>query len=435
MDIYEAAIHLGELFQKTKVVYLYADPDVPDFTSHQEVKVILVGGQKQIEIDLNRNNVDAVMGQMALVFDKEYINTVLTWNLKSLFSYLRSYNHRIIEPNNSVIDLHVVANFLGLQKTKPTGLIEAVALSKEIIQNNVWKPVYKNIHKPLMIRVLPSLETTPLLDEADRFSKYSYYEIEGQANGRLRCAKKLDRGYIPHTLGPEQKESLKPKGYGHCFMSTDIRHCEVTVLQWLSDDPVLKKILDSGEDLYKEIYHLITGNVCDTDTKRDLGKRMFLPVMYGCGSGRLGELMSVPQEVAKELINRIHRIFSVASNWLLARQNEAKENGVSIDYFGRPRVFTEDFYKVRNFVVQGVAATACLEKLIQLHDALKKTEAKLCFSVHDGYGILCPTNDPKAIYQLVKGVIEKESTICPGLLLKQESKFGKKLNHMKVLWR
>jgi hypothetical protein len=435
MDVYESAVNLLELIQNTKVVYLHTDPEVIDFTNHGEGTIVLVGGKKRIEIALSRDNVNSVMGQLAFVFDKEYISTVLTWNLKPLLTYFKAYCPKPLEISNSVLDLHVLSNFLGIHKTKPLGLLDAVALSKEIAKSNVWKPVYQAIHKPLMMRVLPALENTPLLDESDRTSKYSYYEIEGQTNGRLRCVKMWDRGYIPHTLGPDQKAALKPKGYGYCFMSTDIRHCEVAVLQWLADDPVLKRIIDSGEDIYKEIYRLITNDACDTDKKRDLGKKMFLPVMYGCGSGRLSEIMQVRQEVAKELIQRIHSVFSVSHQWITDRQEEAKANETIVDYFGRPRTFKEEFYKARNFVVQGVAATACLEKLIQIHDILQPTQAKLCFSIHDGYGILCPIKDSKSIYYTVKRVIEEESKICPGLVLRQESKFGKRLDNMKVYWK
>lgn len=279
------------------------------------------------------------------------------------------------------------------------------------------------------------LETTSLLDEAEKVSVHAFYEIEGQINGRLRCAKQFSKGYIPHTIGPDQKKALKPKGYNRCFMSTDIRHCEVTVLQWLSQDPNLLYIIESGQDLYKEIYHVTTGDPCDSDKKRDYAKRMFLPVMYGCGPTSLGKSMGLAEQTAKELIRRIHAKFPVATEWMRSKQEEARENGVVVDYFGRPRTFENEFYKARNFVVQGVAATACVEKLIAIYDALQGTESYLCFTIHDAYGIVCPVKDPKPTYTMVKDIVESESTACPGLRLKQESKFGKRLDNMKVLWR
>ena len=118
-----------------------------------------------------------------------------------------------------------------------------------------------------------------------------------------------------------------------------------------------------------------------------------------------------------------------------SKQESAKES-VIYDFFGRPRKFDEkQCYLARNFSVQGVAATACQEKLIDLFDNIDNDKAYIAFSIHDGFGLVCKIKYAHEVYKLVKQVCESESILCPGLKMKVEIKFGHKLNNMKVLWR
>lgn len=435
MDLYEASWYVGEMQEQTEIVYLRTEPEVLDFTSHASGKLILVGGKKRIELDLDRDNVSSVMGFLtASIFDKEQIKTILAWNIKSLFSYFRFYVPNAILPTTSIVDLQVIERFLGIEKTAPENLVEAVNRSKVISGYKCWKPVYRSLHLPLMLRVLPDLETTPLLHETERTSVFAYYDVEGQKNGRLRCLKKFSRSYVPHTMGEEQKAALKPRGYDLWFMCADIRHCEVNILQYLSKDERLKEIIDSGKDLHQEIYRIVTEDECDTPNKREKSKRLFLPVMYGLGPTSLGESFGISRDHAAELIRRIQVRFPTAWAWMASKQKQAKETGLVEDYFGRPRKYSEDeAYLARNFVVQAVAATVCLEKLYDIYKSLEGTNVKIAFSVHDGYGMLMEKSEALKTYKTVKPILEAESALCPGLFLKAEFKFGMRLNAMKVI--
>jgi DNA polymerase I-like protein with 3'-5' exonuclease and polymerase domains len=212
-----------------------------------------------------------------------------------------------------------------------------------------------------------------------------------------------------------------------------MRHCEVTVLQWLSGDERLKELLDSGKDLHEEIYRLVTGDQNITEAKRDKSKLMFLPVMYGCGARTLAEQIHVPEEVARELIRRIHALFPTARKWLQTKHEEAKVGPVK-DYFGRPRRYEEhEAYLVQNFVVQGVAATVCLEKLVEIYRALRGRGISICFTIHDGYGFVVTPDQAVSACKIIKPILESESKLCPGLKLKAQYKYGASLNAMTVL--
>lgn len=440
MDLYAFACEIETFCSEPSPVYFSIDPEVPDFTLLKPFIVRLFSNTHQLEFEVNPDNFLSIVGILdSTIFDKTRVDRLYVWNFKAFCSYFYFVSQRYLSPTNSIIDLKLIENFLNIRQASPKNLIEYVNRIKLAVKYKNWQSIYKQIHLPLALRVLPSMETYPLLNDQSKRSEYPYYEIEGQLNGRMNCLRKLSKSYLPHNMGPDVKAVLKPRGYGTRFMCSDFRHCEVTVLQWLSQDQVLKQVLDSGQDLHNSIYEIITGDKCNSDSKRNLSKKMFLPVMFGCGPNGLASNLSISPSVAADLINRIKTKFATSWDWMQQKQEQAKAGEIQ-DYFGRPRLFDQqESYLARNFSVQGVAATACQEKLIDLFAALnamdEKSRAYLAFSVHDGFGMICQIKAAHETYKLVKNICETESKLCPGLKMKVEIKFGAKLDQMKVLWR
>lgn len=435
MNLNEIAGNISDLLSGTNSAFLRMEPEILDFTEGAPRKIHISTIRGRLEFAVSPENILPLIGLFdATIFDPERVERLYCWNIKSLVSYAKYFISKFVTPKNNCIDLKPIEGFLGIRLTAPKNFAEAIDRTKQVVKRGGWHQVYKSIHLPLSLRVLPAIETTALLNSQSRKSEYPCYEIEGQTNGRLNCRKEFTRSYLPQTLGPDVKRVLRPKGYGLRFVTADYRHCEVTVLQWLSKDEKLFQILESGDDLHRRIYEIVTGDVCDTETKRNLSKKMFLPVMYGCGPKGLSSNMGVSESVAGELIGRIHSNFSTASKWMQEAQSQAKRGPV-LDYFGRPRIFkNEEAYQARNFVVQAVAATVCQEKLIELYNTLEE-EINIIFSVHDGFALVAPTKKAKVAYQTIKKALESESRLCPGLQMNVEVKFGARLDEMKVLWK
>jgi hypothetical protein len=439
MNLYELSFEINSLLESNKALFLKIEPEVPDFTILNSFKVEIYGHNKVLEYEVSSDQIISLIGVFdATIFDKEVCEKLFVWNFKSLCSYFYFVSKKFISPTTNLIDLKIIENFLNIRKKSPENLIEFINRLKLTIKNKSWQSIYKLIHLPLALNVLPSIETYPLLNEENKRTEYPYYEIEGQINGRMNCLRKFLKSYMPHNMSNDLKSVLKPRGYGMRFLYSDFRHCEVTVLQWLSNDEKLLEILKSGADLHSQIYEIITGDSCDSENKRKLSKKIFLPVMYGCGSKSLSKNIGVNLDVASELINRIKGEFGTAWAWIQSKQENAKNDQIS-DYFGRPRVFGEkESYLARNFSVQGVAATVCQEKLIELFTEFNGIEEEnkpnIAFSVHDGFGVVCKLKSARETYKIVKRVCESESKFCPELKMKVEIKFGSKLDKMKVLW-
>ncbi len=442
MTLLDVSYKLSELLASNRMLYLKIEPEVPDYTVGAAFKLKLFGnGGTPVEIEVTPNNIVLLMGMLdSTIFDKEQVDRLFVWNLKSLASYfhfITKTQHRpsLCQPSCLVLDLKIIESFLNVRKNPPENLVEAINRIKLSFKHKGWQPIYKSIHLPLALEVLPSMETSPLLNEGSKHSEFPYYEIEGQINGRLNCMRKFAKSFLPHNMGPDVRKNLKPRGYGYRFLCSDFRHCEVTVLQWLSGDLQLKEILDSGADLHSRLYEIITQDTCDSDNKRKLSKKIFLPVMYGLGASGLAGSLSVPLTVSEQLIQRIKTNFSTSWEWISHQQELAKQ-GLVLDHFGRPRLFGEnETYLARNFAVQGVAATICQEKLIDLFKAIQGRDAYLAFSVHDGYGLVIKMDIARDMYRIVKDTCETESKLCPGLRMTVEIKFGGKLDSMKVLWK
>jgi hypothetical protein len=425
-----------DLLNKKDIVFLKTVPETPDFTVNAPFKIIIISRTKTLEIDVNNDNIIEIISLFdATIFQKENIDRLFVWNIKSLCSYFFYFSKRFLNPTTNIFDIKILENFLGIKKPIPENYNECIYRIKEILKNKNWQNLFKNIHLPLALKVLPEIETCPLLNLEKKRCEFPYYEIEGQINGRMNSVKKYVKSYLPHNMSPDVKKSLKPKGYDLRFVCSDFRHCEVTVLQWLSKDENLKEILDSGKDLHEQIYKIITEDECDTESKRKISKKIFLPVMYGCGSNGLSNNLKISEELSNNIIERVKKRFPTAWSWMQEKQEMAKKNVIE-DFFGRPRNFEEGkSYLARNFVVQGVAATACQEKLILLYNAIDKNKSHLAFSVHDGFGLICEIKYAREIYKIIKNVCEAESAVCPGLKMKVEIKFGAKLDEMKTLWK
>lgn len=437
MNLCDKTIVLADMLQSSRVLFVRSEPEVPDFTTGSAFKVHVFSANSSVFFEVSPDNASTVAGIFdETIFNKDFVDRVYFWDLKSFCSFFRFCTKSFITPKNLVLDLKPIELFLGMIKNAPTSFVEVLNRVSVVAKNKDWMNIYKSIHLPLSLKTLPSVETTPLLNTISRQSEHPYYEIEGQTNGRLNCSNKFSKCYLPHTMSSTTKENMKPKGYGLIFATADFRFCEVVVLQWLTGDKKLKELLDSGQDLHSQIYEIITQTPCDTDAKRSTSKKMFLPVVYGFGAAGLSKFLGFENpNVGQEIKRRIETVFHESLNWINEKQEIVKSTGLIKDYFGRPRKYSpEESYLCRNFVVQSVAATVCQEKMIELNANLLEIDAKLAFSVHDGYCIVGPSLKGKQIYEITKDTLESESKLCSGLKMRVEIKFGSNLNQMKILW-
>lgn len=423
----EAAAEILESL-KGQDVLIVGDPDILDFTDpKRESRLILSGAGTKATLPLDQfREIERLAHALP-----EYLDGLLVgWNIKSINSFLK-FKVGEVKWKKTIYDLKLIEAYLGIEGKKPENSYEAISRLKKAIQHPSWekfKKFYTEVYVPLVNEALPAIETNCLTSQAQQQCVYAHYEPEGQANGRMSTTKVFKQGYLPHSLTSADKESLRSPYHEEMFLMLDYRHMEVSVLGWLSSDPVLAEILDSGVDLYKGIWTKMTG-IEATDAHRDLCKLVFLPVIYGCGVKTLAKNLGKDEKFASGLITRVYKTFPVATRWVSSQ--ETNEHGIATDAFGRQRHFDEA-HKIRNFVVQSPASMICLRKLVRLHQNLGNT-ARLAYHLHDEYAILVDVRTWKTVLTAATKVLEDEDYLFPGLRLKVGVRAGQTLKDLEKI--
>lgn len=419
-------------------VFIKTEPEVLDFTDKSIEKNILIFSSKNnnnpFVLSLSNIDFNSIISVLKnSIFSKG--NKVICWNWKNLISYILYITKKFYVVDCALIDLKVIETYLGIKSKSPNSLSESLNRLKALIANGTWKEVenvYKNLHLPLMTTVLPSMETMGIIDTSSHNKLYSYYEINGQNNGRLKCSKSYSHGFVPHAMSDEFKQNLKTRNGDEIFMLFDFKGMEVYMLAWLSKDPLLLELCQT-EDVYGSICKkIINENILKSS--RELGKKIFLPVIYGQSTYSLSQECNIPINVAEAIYNKIHSLFPKCFDYVESYQHQLNELGYAKDFFGKRRTSFEvgKEYSVRNFAIQSPSSTVCLEKLTHLYFELKN-KSDIAYTIHDGYVVYATKENWKSVYQTGFDILSSESTFCPGLRLRVTCRAGRNLNNLKLL--
>lgn len=418
---------------KDKDFYFYLSKENPDWSKKDSnVDLIICFDNKRITLPLSEEK-NILYLTSSLHHFVSSSSVVISWQAKDIFSYLKGRTEINLELNNIIYDLSIISSYFDFQDNKPNNLKDAFGIFRKAIKDPNWKKFldcYEKTYNPLLSKVLPDIETNCLIDNNRKTCVYPTYVLEGQANGRLKTVKINSHSYNPHSIGNNEKINLRPPDYDEVFVCFDYKNMEVNVLQWLSGDEELHSIIDSGKDLYKEIWSRITKQE-STERHRSLCKNIFLPVVFGQGTKSLAKKFGISEEIASRLIDSLVRSFPVAFSWVKSQHPDS--NNIATDVFGRRRKFEgQEQYKIKNFCIQSPASMICLRKLVKLHDALDE-KANICFHVHDGYYVLCKKKDVDMVSKIGIKTLEEEDELFPNLRLKITCNFGHNLNNLQSL--
>ncbi len=441
MDAYEFPESFRKIQQITdpnEVIYFFLDPPIHDFTSVYEGNLCIHSQDDELSIPLATMDLDSLVPNLQYtIFEPS--RSVLTWDIKSFLSYLRYHHRHGYVPQCDIIDLKYGSSYMGLRGSpQPTSFKDALALSRSFITNPGWQQANQHVFLPLSLEVLPGIETRGLQDIAAGEVRYSWYEIEGQTNGRLAAQKPTGRYLTVHSMDMVQKAKLRPRrpeaSEKWMFLEFDYKNMEVMILHWLTKDEAIGAILDSGKDFYSSVAencwpNMLHGPCIEGADLRRVGKLSFLPAMYGASPESLQKRLHGTGDFAAAILTNIKEKFSKSEKWLAAKQGELAENAIAEDYFGRKRNFAkEPPYKRRNFEIQSPAALFCLERLCRLYQALPEN---IVIHIHDGYILTARQQDVATVAKTAREVLESPSPLCPDLELKTSLKVGSHLADMK----
>lgn len=405
-------------------LYVYPEPKIMDFSDvKKQANIVIKGGGLTVSTPMPESNEElvTVFGILKCLFDKSE-RIIITWDIKDFLSYALSRTQIPFDIAANVYDLRMIEKFNDINLPKPQTFAEAKERLSNVIALPSWnkcRSVYTNVYYPLLSKVIPAIEAKGLVDHRLKHVVYSHYDIAGQANGRSRCEKYHSKSFNPHSLTATDKQFLKPVGFDQVLIYFDYKSMEVSVLQWLSKDEFLGKIMASGQDLYAVIWKVLTSLDCDEKTRQKC-KEIFLPVVYGRGSNDIATACGLSETSAKKLVDRIYTKFPTALQWVLSQQSSVQA-GLFQDYFGKVKKFDNNDYRIRNCAVQSPAALICLHKLVKLFDNLN--EASIVAHIHDGFILSAHHSVAKHVKQKAVEILEAEEELYPGLRLKVSSHF------------
>lgn len=421
-----------------KIVYIRSVPEIFDFTDRSfsgEIQIHSQGGES-ITVALADISLPVLMSVLKLsVFAAD--RKLIAWNFKQLCSFVTARTGHLPQVDCAVIDLKVLESYSGNSGgSAPKTFSEAMHRLRRLVESGDYKrseEVYRNVLLPLMKVVLPRIEAHGIVDSLRSLKVHSYYEIDGQDNGRLKCHDAYKNGFVPHNLANPFLQVLRPLSYDEIFMSFDFKGMEVYTLANLSGDKRLEELCQKS-DIYCGIYEAITGSPCEDSAGREMAKKIFLPVIYGQGPTAVSVRCSIAQAQAETLVRKIKSEFVLANEYVMDHERQLSTNGLVRDAFGKVR---KNFpqgkdYLARNFAVQAPASTICSEKLINLYFALKE-KAQIAYTVHDGYVIYVNRGIWREVHELAHKILTAESSVRKGLRLKVVCKAGHRLNELKTI--
>ena len=359
------------------------------------------------------------------IFNKKKI---LCWNIKSYFSYYRSKTGKSFDTDSQIFDIKVLERICGkYDGDSPNDFKEALNRFSNIYKED-WDRIsglYKEVCCPLIFKVIPSIETKGIVDKEDQIIRYCHYEIEGQENGRLSSFGCLKNSFLPLNLKEEDKRKYKTPNQDQLFLLFDYKNMEVSVLEYLTKDSNLKKILDEGDDFYESLYKKIINPNNFSAEKRKKMKMIFLPFVYGAGNKKISEICDIELSKVEIITNRIRELFPQVFSWL-DNYSKNSQNGYYFNTFGKKRKI-DQAYKSINFIVQSTASVFCLDKLIDLNSFCKKS---ICFYVHDAYCIYSDKKELESNMKMIKNILLQDSKFLNNIHLSVSCKYGSNLNEM-----
>lgn len=435
MSLQQLTEVLADIRRSGQDVYLKFEPEVLDHTDPDAEPILHIygSGGHQYHISLS-DDFPTIISILQISVLAEGCK-IICWNWKNFLSYILAKTGRPYQVKGSIIDLKIMEAYLGRREKPPEGLADAYRRLRMLVQDGSWgkiQKVYKAVYLPIITSVIPHLETTGILDTEQCERKYAYYEINGQEGGRFLCSRSYRRGYVPHTLGPDERRNFKPRELDELFMYFDYKNCEVSVLAWLTKDKALTEMLSRPGDFYTNLYRVIIGHDCQNADQRNMAKKFFLPVIYGQQAHSLSQSIRVAEPTAEKIISRITTLFPDVFAWIDKQIAQAEKDGFATDPYGKRRYFDKT-YKIRNFAVQSPASLACSEKLVALYNALSAAGVDMAYHVHDGYVVYARKENWKKVFKIAHEALTSESVLFPGLRLEVSCFAGRNLDDLKPL--
>lgn len=290
-------------------------------------------------------------------------------------------------------------------------------------------------------RTLSKLKSTyvdalPALVHPQSQRLHTDFNQAATSTGRLSSSNpNLQNIPIRTAFSRQIRKAFLPES-GWLMVAADYSQIELRILAHLSQEPVLVKAYQQNEDIHTVTAKLVFEKDEVTSEERRFAKTINFGVIYGMGSLKFARSTGVDKANANEFIKRFNERYPQVFAYLENVKKEAISQGYVETILGRRRYldFTSkslkelkgrnlediDLSKLKNLgpydagllrsaanaPIQGSSADIIKIAMVQLHEVLKKYQARLLLQVHDELVFEVPPQEWEELQLQIKSVME-----------------------------
>lgn len=419
-----------DTFRVEKIIYLEINNE-PDITDKKSlllyIKLLGIKGSN-VEIKLHQNNTCTFVHHMNKCLE-EFNRPIICLKSKLFQSFCLKQGCRNLIDFKFIFDLNWFVDYndtsCSFDRKSDIFSVFVNFIKSENMQ------IYKNVFQKLICYTIPHMENQGVILDNEAYFVFPHYTSKFQENGRLNSKVISYRTFNPHALTHEVKSNFV-LAEDEIFASFDFKALELYVLAYLSNDPNLNTMLYNTCHPYEQIaqYVLDLNNFQDRNYK-DLGKKIFLPAIYGISSVKLAESLDCSIYESQNALRKTKKLFEKAFLYVEQQKAQAENYGYCFDYFKRKKSFNaEDSYKAMNFCVHSPAAVFCFIKMNEIQ-FLQDKDFRMLFSIHDCFVFAIKKTNFKNSITKIKDVLQKEFMEYRPLKLIVDVKIGENLGNLK----
>ena len=225
---------------------------------------------------------------------------------------------------------------------------------------------------------------------------------------------------------------------GHLLLSADYSQIELRVFAHYSEDPVLVRAFDRGEDIHTrtaaEVFDLDPRMV--TPEMRRMAKTINFGIIYGMGPIKLAKELGISKKVAQVYLENYYERYKGVKEFKEKTLSQTRQNGYVSTLFKRrrylPHIHSDNGHlrseaerAAINTPIQGTAADLIKMAMITIAERLKKEDlrTKMLLQVHDELVFEVPQGELDSATKLVKD--EMEGVYSLNIPLKVDINWGK----------
>lgn len=297
-----------------------------------------------------------------------------------------------LNPNSS----KKVCEFLGIKSSAAERLQELIdaggegAEKAQLVQEaRGWLSVDSRYYTPYM----ESMDPDNVL--------HCSLNLIGTYTGRLSCSKPNLQAVAKQTEVFKVKDVFEARE-GYTMIQADYKQAEMRLVTHYTKDATMRDLIESGADLHSATAELL-------NIPRNAAKRLNFSVIYGIGYRKLAENLRVDQEIARDYLEKYHKLYPGFRQLMYQCEDFAKKYGYIKMWTGRMRHFNvpqADPHKAMSNLIQGGVAEIVRVAISRLYPAMVDIGGHMLLQVHDSVMFEVPDDKLDLALPTIKKIME-----------------------------